>query len=270
MKFKDKIYTNLSHYKEQTLNISEMGMYCNNFYSHILPVDDIKLNILSPYRQSFFESEFSNIKLHKYFHHLNSSQAMCINFFYPLIMEKKLHLILEYIGFNHENINYKSVQFEKESKLDGANKRRPTNFDFYFETESGKHFYFEIKYTEEGFGVALNDTKHREKYEDVYKQNLSKVIQQEYCDMEIFFKHYQIIRNLIHIDDNSYVIFLYPGKNIKVSQSAQFAKSNIIKPEFSCNLINITWEDIVSHIEANPDVNHKYIVEFHDKYLPSP
>jgi hypothetical protein len=140
--FKTRIYENLSHYRENELKIPEKGTWREKPYPHILPKEKEKYNILDEYRDSFFNSEHGKIKFHRYFHHLNSSQAMCINFFYPIIEKKNLHLITNYIGFQDEKIDYQSVQFEKESTIDGIGNRRPTNFDFYFKTESGKEFFF--------------------------------------------------------------------------------------------------------------------------------
>lgn len=272
MSFKEKIYKSLSDYREHELKISEMGKWRGNSYGHILPKDKEKENILAKYRQSFFSSKSKAIKLHQCFHHLNSSQAMCINFFYPLIQEENLHLITGYMGFNDEMIDYNSVEFEKESKIDGVDKRRPTSFDFYFETKSGKKFFFEIKYTEDGFGKAVNDSDHRDKFEKVYRQHLPRVVKPPYSEMKEFFKYYQIIRNLIHIDDNSYVVFLYTIENHAVCETAQFAeenivKENIVKEENSSHLFNITWEDIVLHLMKNPDANTDFLSEFQKKYF---
>ena len=43
----------------------------------------------------------------------------------------------------------------------------------------------------------------------VYKKKL-KSIKSKFSSQEMLFKNYQIIRNFIYIDRNSYVIFLYP------------------------------------------------------------
>jgi hypothetical protein len=267
MSFKEKIYKSLSDYRERELKIYGKGKWRGNSYGHILPEDKKEKNILPKYRRSFFESKEEKMKLHPCFHHLNSSQAMCINFFYPLIQEEHLNLITDYMGFNDEVINYESVEFEKESKLDGVNKRRPTNFDFYFETKSGKKFFFEIKYTEHGFGKAVNDSEHREKFEQVYSHHLAKAIQSKYTEMKEFFENYQIIRNLIHIGENSYVVFLYPEGNLSVSKSALFAKENIVKQDYTTHLLNITWEDLVSHMANNSNANLDYLSGFQKKYL---
>jgi len=203
--FKENVFKHLAEYKEQELSISKMGYWKGKPYGHILPKEMENRNILAHYLTSFFSSEIRNIKFHRYFHHLNSSQAMCINFFFPLFIERRLEFVTDFIGFKNEVVDFRSVQFEKESEIDGINNRRPTQFDFYFETESGKRFFFETKYTEYGFGSAKDDSDHRDKYKEVYMPHLSRVVHPEYSEVRTFFKYYQIIRNLIHIDKDSYM-----------------------------------------------------------------
>ena len=245
--FKVIVLECLSDYRQQELNISKMGCWKGKPYGHILPKYMGDRNILARYRTSFLHSEIGNIKLHRYFHHLNSSQAMCINFFFPLFIKNKLNFVTDYFGFRNEVVDSKSAQFEKESEIDGIGNRRPTQFDFYFNTESGKRFFFETKYTEYGFGSATDDAEHRDKYKEVYIPHLSRVVQPEYSEVRTFFKYYQIIRNLIHIDKDSYVVFLYPNDNSSVARAAEFAKKEILKQQYSEHLLNVTWEDITPH-----------------------
>ena len=96
---------------------------------------------------------------------------MCINFFYPLFYEKILHVIPEFFELREEKINYDMVKFEKDSEIEKAyGMKMRTNFDFYFETESGKRFFFEIKYTENSFGKAGNKPDRQSKnYNNIYK-----------------------------------------------------------------------------------------------------
>ncbi|GAI49533.1 unnamed protein product, partial [marine sediment metagenome] len=74
----------------------------------------------------------SKISFHKYFHHLNSSQALCINLFFPLIVEEKLDVILELLEIPKNTIT--NACFEKESDIEiVAGTDRKTNFDFYLQ-----------------------------------------------------------------------------------------------------------------------------------------
>jgi hypothetical protein len=87
--------------------------------------------------------------------------------------------------------------------------------------------------------------------------------------MSTFFKYYQIIRNLIHIDEESYIVFLYPEDNSSVARAAEFAKKEIVKQQYSEHLLNVTWEDITSSLARviKSDEEKEYLSEFRAKYL---
>jgi hypothetical protein len=271
--YSDKIKKHLSDYKSKSTNFSKIK---NGYfrvrgkdieYPHIL-ASNRELNLICTYGKDFWKSDFKDIKLHQYFNHLNSSQAMCINFFYPLIVEKKLDIILKTLGFdNGERVNYATVEFEKESKIDKKDKLRPTNFDFYFETESGKELYFEIKYTEYGFGKAKKDVEHKTKYEQIYKEAANGKIVSELNNELNFFNHYQMMRNLIHVDDNSYIIFVVPKENKRVYEQAKEAK-NFVEDKYKNNIIVLTWDclyDVIEKQNLSGDLK-THFDEFKRKY----
>lgn len=273
MSYQNEIRNYFELNKERLFGKIEKGRWRNSekIYSHILPEESKNLNLVQPYRnnlEKYLEKYSKEIKKHIYFHHLNSSQAMCLNFFYPLIEEKELDLILKQFGFENEEINYDKTCFEKASDIERKNKNyRPTSFDFYIETVSKKKFYFEIKYTEQEFGKAKSDDIHNTKFNDVYKGNLG-FITKEYHTPDAFFKNYQILRNLICISKDSYVIFLYPNGNKKIKSQAEYAKENLLTPEMKNHQINVTWESILNYIEANilePRLKLQ-IKNFKDKY----
>lgn len=168
----DKLKKHLEGYKVNNLGIEEKGIYIHKgkrlLMGHILPKDKSHLNILNPYQKQFYESEYVEIKFHKYFHHLNSSQALCINLFFPLIAESMLAVVTALLGLGKESVT--KACFEKESDLENVNaNERRTNFDFYIELESGCSIFFEIKYTENEFGSAKKDEEHQEKYNRLYE-----------------------------------------------------------------------------------------------------
>jgi hypothetical protein len=194
---------------------------------------------------------------------------MCFNLLYPLLKEKRLEELLHMFDII-EDVKYDSVAFEKVSELESGRGRK-TNFDFYFETEEGKKFYFEVKYTEDGFGQTIMDEEHVKKYHQVYEpliQNQPAII--DNCkDVKFFLEHYQLMRNLIHIDKNSYVIFIYPKLNEKVRIQAMEAMSEIVVSSWSEHFIPITLEDIVDVLSSTEDnkLRQYYNVEFSDKYI---
>src|SRR5690606_3240282 len=123
------------------------------------------------------------------------------------------------------------IFFEKESDIEKCNKNyRPTSFDFYLETNSRKKIFFEIKFTEQKFGEAKEDDIHLNKFNAVYKNNLG-ALEEDYHKPTIFLKNYQILRNLICISKDCYVVFLYPNNNKAIKLQAESAKSTFLKSE---------------------------------------
>lgn len=275
MKYQDETKASLSDYKTTHFKGLENGIWKRNKkqYPHILPVDYWFENLLPNYRTELKDYiSAQNVKLHPDFHHLNSSQAMCLNMFYPLFKEKKLDLIVKALKLDNDSVNYDSVCFEKESKIEKEMGHRPTSFDFYFRTNNGKEIHFEIKYTEQEFGKAKRDKEHFDKYESVYKKHCS-AIDSKYCNCDSFLSNYQLMRNVIHVTNSSYVVFLFPANNIKINKQAEFAKSNLIKSGFQQNIINLTWEYLLGFIDSitlDSDKLATQITDFKDKYKIKP
>lgn len=275
MQYQDEIKNWLSEYKTAHFKGLENGIWKRNKkqYSHILPIDNSLDNLLPNYKSELKDYiRTQKIKLHPDFHHLNSSQAMCLNMFYPLFKEKKLDLIVKALNLDNDSVNYDSVCFEKESMIEKEKGYRPTSFDFYFRTNNGKEIHFEIKYTEQEFGKAKRDKEHFDKYESVYKKQCF-AIDSKYCNCDSFLSNYQLMRNIIHVTENSYVVFLFPFSNIKIKQQAEFAKSTLVKSDFQQNVINLTWEYLLGFIDSialDSEILTKQMIDFKDKYKIKP
>ncbi len=272
MSFKENVLNSLCEYRSEKLNIKELGVFKYReqelLKEHILPVKFRTYNILENYRESFFSSPNSKIDFHKYFHHLNSSQALCINLFFPLILDEKLYLILDLLGIPGQSIT--EVAFEKESELESGAGRK-TNFDFYILLADDTKVYFEIKYTESEFGKAKDDDEHRAKYEKTYLPLLrnNDYIKREFSDVDEFLKSYQIMRNLCHINENSFVVFVYPEANKKIHIQAQTAKESILtnkgNKKFRILTLESTIEQIIDMVDETRLKTHYQ--EFKLKYL---
>ena len=77
------------------------------------------------------------------------------------------------------------------------------------------------------------------------------------------------MRNIIHVSDNSYVVFLFPSNNNKIKKQAKLAESVLVKSELRKNVINLTWEDLLKAIDSNALVSErleKQMQDFKDKY----
>jgi len=231
MKFQDQIKQQLVTYRKNDLGIKEEGFFSYRGKKipkgHVLPLEFREFNILEHYRDKFYSSPESNIHFHQYFHHLNSSQALCINLFFPLVFENKLNILSKVLSIPiNEPVE---ACFEKESQLEKGN-RRKTNFDFYIQLSDATKIYFEVKYTEEEFGMAKDDGEHTIKFKETYEPLLENniFINKEYHNMSSFLSKYQIMRNLCHVADNSHVVFVYPEENINIHRQALFAQNEIL------------------------------------------
>jgi hypothetical protein len=94
----------LSQYKVSRIQVTENGIWRRNKkpYSHILPFKHQELNLLETFRQPFWDYfAKAGIKLQRDFHHLNSSQAICFNLFFPFMSDENAHLQLLSDVFRH-------------------------------------------------------------------------------------------------------------------------------------------------------------------------
>ena len=278
--FKDSVLCHLSKYKEKNLEIKECGIYRHNGKNipkeHILsiPKGESKekvvkeYNVLSCLKDKKFLIEEKD--LHRFAHHLNSSQMMCYNFFRPYIeLEEKGKVrpnkdLIKLLGdceFNIKTCNDAECQFEyvqgDEYKEEG------TNFDFYLRLGETEVF-FEIKYTEEGFGKCKNDEKHEEKFKKVYQGligNCDAIKKPVRFDDE-FRKYYQLFRNSIRAKDkNKYVVFIYDKNNNYCESQLNEFKEKYISKDYQENVKGITWQDLVNKIDTD------HIREFKKKYM---
>lgn len=279
--FHTKIKEHLTIYKSNSLGIKEKGAYSfrgnEMYYGYILPKEKEHLNIIEKYRSDFFKSAYLPKTFHQYFHHLNSSQAMCINFFYPLTKEKLLELVIDILGIEGD-ISYNVVNccFEKESALE-KNSTRKTNFDFFLKLNAGVvdseiNIYFEIKYSENDFGKAYPDSEHKKKFQETYVPLLinNVAINNYYKEEETFLKNYQIMRNLAHIDKNNYIVFLYPQGNKMIRKAAIKARDEIVEKGWKNHFIPFTWEDMIKELcdrLTSEEVVKYFNIDFSDKYI---
>jgi hypothetical protein len=235
----------------------------NKEYSHILPSIFSELNLLKNYRDDIKELiKKQKIKLHPGFSHLNSSQAMCLNFFYPFIMTKALDQILDSIGIkrDHSIFNEQSCLFEKKSTIDAD--KQSTSFDFYIPFINGENVYFEIKYTESEFGRKENNDYNQDRFKSKYLKAAEIVFPLKSIDW--FMSNYQIVRNAIHIlgedninrlnrvmKDNSveikdqlnFVVLLFPEHNAKLNFQAMKAQESIAD-QYKQYFKVVTWEKL--------------------------
>ena len=77
------------------------------------------------------------------------------------------------------------------------------------------------------------------------------------------------MRNLLHIDLNSYVIFIYPKENLNLRMEALSARKKMIENGCEKHLILFTWEERVEKVSSLllPKELVEYFKEFKNKYF---
>jgi len=212
MSYQTLLKNHLGEYKTNSLGIEEEGYWRDKPYPHILPKEQYRQNILGTIRDEFwdyFETQDA-LKMHRYFYHLTSSQAMCYNLFYPFLMDNNRHLdlLLGTIGLPKSGVS--EASFGK--VLD---KPEGTKFDFYIGYENGMQILFDVKLQESGFGSARNNEERNKKFKRVYKKRMRKIISNRFQNPSVFFKYYQLIRNLTYLGhgDKTHLFFIVPFEN---------------------------------------------------------
>ncbi|MBM4167328.1 MAG: hypothetical protein FJ218_10485 [Ignavibacteria bacterium] len=286
--YQDDRKVKLSAYKKANLTVKQ-GLWRDLPYDHILPIEQKEKNIIEAFRDDFWTYyKGTDIKLHQYFHHLNSSQALCFNLFFPLFHYDKrlltfvIHRIIEVaptFRTSKENMDklfaiknellsdqfageledeflmnnlFTSCEFEK---ILDANES--TNFDFFVQLQKGHKVLFEIKYTESEFGKTVADERHIHKYDTIYKPRLQKVLRPEFINQDFVFKNYQVVRNLSYIDDLTTIVFLFPEANQDLKGTKELI-SQILLPD-------IVHQTRVVHIEnlTRQILNKDYLKRLH-------
>jgi hypothetical protein len=269
MDFNEKVKDHLAKYKKEKLGVDKNGIWGKNNknYPHILPEELRRLNIIELYRKEFWEKDGldleKNGKLHNDFHHLNSSQAMCFNLFFPFKSENKLDLLFEVLNLDYSEVN--ECLFEK--ILD---KKEQTHIDFYVDLNKDQRILFETKYTESDFGKAdKKNKKYENKFKNTYETNLRLKISEKYMNLEDFCEHYQIFRNIFHIRSGDDKVFLiYPKQNDKLIKYNELLKQ-IMNHSYRDNLRRIHLEDFIDEIIGKTKnsrlLNH--FLSFKEKYI---
>lgn len=196
---------------------------------------------------------------------MNSSQAMCINYFKRFFekteYEKYLLVILREAGIQVEqDENIQAAAFEYE-----PNAKERTNFDFYLVLTSGKRISFEIKYTEDEFGGISYDKddpdKYNRKWNDVYQEMVQRSPFLS-LDKESFYKNYQVNRNIVYARSEDYVVFLTPKAN---DAKALIEGRNYIDEMRNPHILNIYWED-VDKITQNAVEGYEELKDYYSKF----
>jgi hypothetical protein len=266
--YESRLKRHLTRYKRQRLGISLNGTWDGKSYSHILPLDLKWLNIIETIRHELgvFLGTRPKVRLHRYFHHLNSSQAMAFNLFFPFFMTHKMASgsFLNALGLEKEPV--KAAEFEH--VVDAER----TNFDFFIELASGAQIFFEVKLSEREFGKGVDNAARQKKLSMIYRKRLEGTVLPKCLEPETFFANYQILRNLCYAkpEINSRVVFIFPKANESLRNGQDFIASAMTSAAAG-NVSVLYLEDLLQTLEkseqtANPMLA-AHLSLFREKYI---
>lgn len=284
-RYLEHIKDHLTEYKKNTFPELPDGVFKRNsktHYPYILPLKDGKIDAVKQYNTLKCIADtktflLTSEQLHIYAHHLNSSQMVCYNFFRPFISEegtptRELFSILQTVGIpvsfsDNARCFFEYEQEEREWQGERTNNSKGTNFDFYLRSGDVEIF-FEIKYTEDGFGIFQKDKnellRHQNKYDSFYSDKLANcpALKKKVEYGEEFRKNYQLLRNTIRATSrNKYVVFVYDANNPHAYNQLNQFLSEYIADEYKKNVVAIEWQKLV--LASHPD----QVFEFWNKYL---
>lgn len=231
-------------------------------YGHILDVDKSRVGLIEKYNLvSGLKFDFIPIKkIHMYANHLNSSQVLCYNFFRPMLNDDHTpkQELIDLLKRNGVTVSEKAkCDFEYDGYSDYKNEG--TEFDFHI-LDGEVEIFFEIKYTEDGFGSAPKDKRHKNKYNETYLMMLKECqcLENKTLEMDDFFENYQLYRNVLRITNpQKYTVFITAKGNQKTYSQLNSFLCNI-KKEYKKNVLALNWEDL---IDENHILYEKYIAE---------
>jgi hypothetical protein len=248
--FSKQALEHLSRYKEEVLGVCEVGKFTHRgeelHKRHILPKAKQHLNLLPLVRGCFTTLKDTGgrpLKWHRYFHHLNSSQALAVNLFQPFLTTPARQSLLASLLDLNQPLRHAGFEHV-------ADPREGTNVDFFAEGADGASVFVEVKFTEREFGAAKDDERHRAKYAEVYEHRVAELAVFGEDAREEFFAAYQFFRNALHARQApaQRVWFLVPRRNLGVALAAE---KNIrqLKPDTAKNVQIVYLEDFFELVE---------------------
>jgi hypothetical protein len=268
--FQDKLKKHLADYKRGHLGISEPGVFLYRgrevSQEHILPRAEAYRNLLEeaePEARAFFKNHPR--KRHRYFHHLNSSQAFAFNLFFPYFYggPEAASALLRALGQEGVLVGCEPEAvpvIEEES-----------NIDILWTTEDGAQTFCEVKLSEAEFGKAADDARHRTKFENTYGPVLAPHLEPERLGRPAFFDAYQFNRNVWHMvrQDRNRLIFLLLRANTELWSRLQELRLGVV-PRTRERISAVAIEDVIAKLSVDnrcPKRLREYANKLKQKYL---
>jgi hypothetical protein len=268
--YQDDLKTHLADYKRRNLGISAPGVFRYRGrevqHHHILPLANSSANLLEeaePAASAFLTAHPQ--KRHRYFHHLNSSQAFAFNLFFPYFSgePESASALLRALGQN-------GILAEWEPEAVPVPDEE-TNIDVLWATTDGVRTFCEVKLSEADFGKALDDDRHGTKLVDIYSGVLDGHLHPARLERLSFFDAYQFNRNVWHMvrTNRSRLMFLLPRANAGLWSMLQGLLSGVV-PGTQERISVVAIEDVIADLSADkqcPERLREYARKLKQKYL---
>ena len=271
MSYQDDLKKHLTEYKLRHLGVSEPGVFRYRGrdvqHDHILPAGQSVANLLSeaePAASAFLAA--CPGKRHKYFHHLNSSQAFAFNLFFSYFNGEPESAAALLRALGQDGI---LAEWEPEKV---PVKEEETNIDVFWATSDGVRTFCEVKLSEADFGTANDDDRHREKLACIYSPILAGHLDPARLQPLAFFAAYQFNRNIWHMvrsDVQSRLIFLLPRSNTVLWAMLQKMLVGVV-PGTRKRISAVAIEDVITALCADercPKAFRAYARKIEQKYL---
>jgi len=273
--YSDRLKEHLVRYKRERLGVSEDGVWGRNgrAYPHILPAALHRLNIIETARREFwsrYQSGPDAIRLHSDFHHLNSSQALACNVFFPL-----LHLVPGGFGHLLKALRLPADSLRRWALEDVPDPEEGTNFDAAMELASGARIYFEVKLSEAGFGACTPDDAHRAKLREIYVPRLNGKVPTGALEEAAFFPQYQLFRNVSYLRPctEDRLVVLAPKANGGLWSTGQAFRESLLTDAVRPAFQMVALEDLIGTLRdsagAGDHLLSVHVAMLAEKYLPA-
>jgi hypothetical protein len=266
--YEKTLKAHLDEYRRGRLGGVESGNLLANGverpYGHILPTKLQWLNILEPFRAEVMQYQTANgLRLHRYFHHLNSSQAFAFNLFIPLFQHapEKLARVLNTPAVL-------SLQLEQSADPDER-----TQIDVQWMVDERTWVYCEVKLSEGEFGTTEGAGRHSRKLEETYRPVLDRYVSDQIWDdkgarfyqFQDVYQHLWLAARGGHETDE--VRFLLPRANDILIEQYHEAMS-LVGPALKSRTRLIYVEDVLRQLARSHDTAW-YGRLLEEKYVPT-
>jgi len=267
--YQNNLKQHLVEFKRRELGIEESGIFHHRGRvlepPHILPLARASANLFeeaAPLANEFLAANPGT--RHRYFHHLNSSQAFAFNLFFPYFSGEPAGAcaLLRAIGQTGMLVAWEPEAVP--APYEGS------NIDVSWTTTDGVQTFCEVKLSEVEFGKTTDDAHHRSKLSGIYRKVLAHHLEPSRLEPQAFFTAYQFNRNLWHMArvEHSRLVFLLPRSNTRLWQALQRLLSGVA-PGTRGRIAVAASEDVIGKLCADqecPDTMRAYADKLRRKY----